>query len=40
MSSRDDIVRLKAYGASAFLIGESMMREEDIGAKLRELLDD
>jgi indole-3-glycerol phosphate synthase len=38
MSSRADIVLLKAYGANAFLIGESMMREEDIGAKLRELL--
>lgn len=38
--NRDDIVRLHADGANAFLIGESMMREEDIGAKLQELLHD
>jgi indole-3-glycerol phosphate synthase len=38
--NRDDIVRLHADGADAFLIGESMMREEDIGAKLQELLHD
>jgi indole-3-glycerol phosphate synthase len=37
---RSDIVRLQAEGAGAFLIGESMMREEDIGAKLQELLND
>lgn len=36
--SRADIIRLQSDGARAFLIGESMMREEDIGAKLRELL--
>jgi indole-3-glycerol phosphate synthase len=40
INSRADIVRLKADGAEAFLIGETMMREEDIGAKLRELLND
>jgi indole-3-glycerol phosphate synthase len=33
-----DIKRLHAAGASAFLIGEAMMREDDIGAKLQELL--
>jgi len=33
----EDIRRLKADGATAFLIGESLMRESDIGAKLREL---
>ena len=38
ISSRADIVRLQADGARAFLIGESLMREEDIGAKMRELL--
>lgn len=38
INTRDDVVRLKAAGAGAFLIGESLMREEDIGAKLRELL--
>jgi indole-3-glycerol phosphate synthase len=35
---RPDIVRLQQAGARAFLIGESLMREADIGAKLRELL--
>lgn len=36
--TRADIVRLQRAGARAFLIGESMMREADIGAKLQELL--
>ncbi len=40
ISSRADIVRLQADGAKAFLIGESMIRENDIGAKLQELLND
>lgn len=40
INSRADIVRLQADGAKAFLIGESMMREYDIGAKLQELLND
>ena len=40
INSRADIVRLQADGASAFLIGEAMMREDDIGAKLKELLND
>jgi indole-3-glycerol phosphate synthase len=40
INSRTDIVRLQTEGAKAFLIGESMIREEDIGAKLRELLID
>jgi len=35
---RADIERLLQAGAGAFLIGESLMREEDIGAKLQELL--
>jgi indole-3-glycerol phosphate synthase len=38
INSVDDIQRLKADGAKAFLIGESLMKEKDIGAKLRELL--
>lgn len=37
ISSRTDVERLRAYGAGAFLIGESLMREHDIGSKLREL---
>lgn len=35
---REDILRLQRAGAKAFLIGESLIREEDIGRKLRELL--
>jgi indole-3-glycerol phosphate synthase len=38
INSRTDIVRLHNAGAKAFLIGESLMREADIGKKLRELL--
>ena len=34
---RSDIIRLQKAGAKAFLVGESLMREADIGAKLREL---
>lgn len=37
INSRKDIELLGSEGAGAFLIGESMMRESDIGAKLREL---
>lgn len=40
INSRADLVRLQAEGAGAFLIGESLMREADMGAKLRELLTD
>ncbi|ACM21780.1 indole-3-glycerol-phosphate synthase [Geotalea daltonii FRC-32] len=35
---RADVIRLQHAGAGAFLIGESLMREPDMGAKLRELL--
>lgn len=38
INNRDDIERLATDGAQAYLIGESMMRETDIGQKLRELL--
>lgn len=40
INTRADILKLAADGAGAFLIGESLMREEDIGGKLRELLGD
>jgi len=40
INSRADIQRLQADGAKAFLIGESLMREADIGAKLQEMLND
>lgn len=36
--SRQDIERLKKAGAGAFLIGESLMREENITGKLSSLL--
>ena len=32
-----DVVRLAACGASAFLVGESLMREPDVGVALRKL---
>ncbi len=38
INSRADVERLQAAGAGAFLVGESLMREADIGAKLQELL--
>ncbi|SNB44645.1 indole-3-glycerol phosphate synthase TrpC [Geobacter sp. DSM 9736] len=38
INARADIVRLQQAGAQAFLVGESLMREADIGAKLRELI--
>ena len=38
ISSREDVLRLQQAGARGFLVGESLMREDDIGAKLRELL--
>jgi indole-3-glycerol phosphate synthase len=40
INNRADIVRLQADGARAFLVGESLMREADIGAKLQEMLND
>ena len=38
IEDRSDVVRLHKAGARAFLIGEALMREEDIGAKLRALI--
>ena len=38
INSRRDIERLQSAGTGAFLVGESLMREADIGAKLQELL--
>ena len=35
--SREDVQRLKACGARAVLVGESLMRQDDITAKVREL---
>lgn len=38
INSHTDIANLKTYGAKAFLIGEALMCEDNIGAKLEELL--
>jgi indole-3-glycerol phosphate synthase len=38
INHREEIVRLQEKGVHAFLIGESMMRENNVGEKLRELL--
>jgi indole-3-glycerol phosphate synthase len=40
ISSRSDIERLTNAGIHAFLIGETLMRSDDMGRKLRELLGD
>jgi indole-3-glycerol phosphate synthase len=37
--SREDIVQLAAYGIDAVLVGETLMRAPDIGARVRELLE-
>lgn len=36
--TRDDLVKLGATGVDAVLIGEALMRERDVEAKLRELI--
>ena len=38
--SRADIIQLQGDGAKAFLIGEALMREKNIGSKLQEMLND
>lgn len=38
ISSHDDILRLKDAGANAVLIGESFLRETEIGEKVREIM--
>lgn len=38
INTRADVERLLAAGAGGFLVGESLMRQADIGAKLEELL--
>ncbi|MDH3997660.1 MAG: indole-3-glycerol phosphate synthase TrpC [Desulfuromonadales bacterium] len=37
IANRADVLRLQGAGAKGFLVGESLMREDDIGVKLREL---
>jgi indole-3-glycerol phosphate synthase len=36
--TRDDVVKLHEAGVDAVLVGESLMREQDIGRKVKELL--
>lgn len=38
ISSKREIEELKSYQVDAFLIGESLMREADVGKKLREFI--
>jgi indole-3-glycerol phosphate synthase len=38
LNSHADLVRLRAAGFDAFLIGETVMRAEDPGVPLRELI--
>lgn len=38
INSRNDIELMQKHGINTFLIGESLMRAEDIGAKLSELM--
>jgi indole-3-glycerol phosphate synthase len=40
IAGRADVRRLQAAGARVFLVGETLMRADDIGAKLNELLTD
>ncbi len=38
IGAREDVVRLEQAGVDAILVGESLMREKDIGKKVKELL--
>ena len=38
INHRKDVEQLEKAGVDAILVGEALMRERDIGAKLRELL--
>jgi indole-3-glycerol phosphate synthase len=38
IGTRADLLALQRDGAHAYLVGESLMREDDVGAKLKELL--
>ena len=39
IKTRDDVAKLKKIGVNAVLIGETLCRSDDIGAKFRELFD-
>lgn len=38
IKTRDDVVKLQQAGVDAILVGESLMREKNIGKKVKELL--
>lgn len=38
IKNRDDVLKLRQAGVDAVLVGESLMREKDIGKKVKELL--
>jgi len=38
IKTREDVVKLQQAGVDAVLVGESLMREKDIGRKVKELL--
>lgn len=38
IKNRDDVIMLEKAGVDAVLVGESLMREKDIGKKVKELL--
>jgi indole-3-glycerol phosphate synthase len=39
IQKRDDVLRLIEAGVHAMLVGESLIRAQDIGAKIRELVE-
>jgi len=38
ISTREDVAKLQQAGVDAILVGESLMREKDIGIKMKEIL--
>lgn len=38
INSHEDIMKLKKAGINAFLVGEALMKERDIGKKLKEII--
>ncbi|MDP1602439.1 MAG: indole-3-glycerol phosphate synthase TrpC [Legionella sp.] len=40
INTRDDVLLMQQHGITRFLIGESLMRADDIGLKMQELIED